>query len=91
MTHEHRKRLEQKIAALLGEHPDSMTGVLVLAKIVHELEKAGWKFVPTVATEKMEMDGKCELVALAADLATSKWAAKKVYEAMVQAAPKVNE
>lgn len=49
------------------------------------------RIVPTTATEKMELDGKCELVALTSDLATSKWAAKKVYEAMVQAAPKVTE
>ena len=91
MTYEERKRLVQKIAVLIGEEPDSVLGFTLLTVIVHELEKAGWKFVPTVATEKMEMDGKCELVALAADLATSKWAAKKVYEAMVQAAPKVIE
>ena len=55
------------------------------------IEAAGYRVVPVEPTEAMEMDGKCELIALAADLATSKWAAKKVYEAMVQAAPKVNE
>lgn len=91
MNYEEFKRLAQKIAALMGEHPDSMLGVLLLTKIISELEKAGWKFVPVEPTEAMEMDGKCELIALSADLATSKWAAKKVYEAMVQRAPKVIE
>lgn len=55
------------------------------------IEAAGYRVVPIEPTEAMEMDGKCELIALAADLATSKWAARKAYMAMVQCAPKVTE
>jgi len=50
-------------------------------------EPTGWKLVPIEPTEKMEMEGKCELVTLRSDLATSKWAARKTYRAMVEAAP----
>ena len=43
MTYEERKRLAQKLSALVGNEPDSVIGFSLLTVIVHDLEKAGWK------------------------------------------------
>ena len=70
--------------------PDMYNPDATARTAIRAIESAGYKIVPVIPTEAMEMDGKYELISRKLEEEGGKWIVHKIYEAMLYSAPEVN-